>query len=66
MKIVMIVVILFLMNAFFIISNENLALKHTENIDEFISIYIEWFYNTKDNVSAITGEIISLDWLPQT
>jgi len=59
------IVIILLMNAFFIISNHNLALKNTENIKELTSTYYSWLKNIVGNIVKITGEAIELEWVPK-
>ena len=52
------------MNAFFIISNNNLALENDENVAKFISIYISWIEKISGNITSISGNIAKQNWLP--
>ncbi len=66
MKLYSIIVIFILMNAFFIISQENLKLNSKENIVKFFGIYLSWFKNIGGNFKVLTGNVISQNWIPQS
>jgi len=53
-----------LIGAFFIISQNNLALKETGNLNKFISLYSAWLTRILDNSSNAVGYVIKMDWLP--
>ena len=53
-----------ILGGFFIISNENLALRESGAIDEFKDLYLEWFADLFDNAKAITGYVVDSEWLP--
>jgi len=53
-----------LIGAFFIISQNNLALKETGNLNKFISLYSAWLSRILDNSSNTLGYVIKMDWLP--
>ena len=65
MKIAMIIVMFLLLGAFFIISQNELALKNTENISELFTSYKNWFSQLGDNFGHITGEAVDLDFQDQ-
>ena len=65
MKIYLIITIFLLMNAFFIISENNLNLNTTENIKKFFSLYNGWSKNIGNNINTITGDIVKLNWIPE-
>lgn len=65
MKILMLIVMFFLIGAFFIISQSNLHLNSSENADEFISLYKIWLVKTFENAASLTGHIVKMDWLPK-
>lgn len=65
MKIYLIITIFLLMNAFFIISENNLNLNTTENIKNFFSLYSGWFKNIGNNIGTITGDVVKLNWIPE-
>ena len=64
MKIAMLIVLFFLVSAFFIISHNNLALGKSENIDEFFSIYTVWVSKIVDNSRSLVGNVVKMEWLP--
>ena len=66
MKIALILVIFILMNGFLIISNNNLALKDTNSLQKFFTLYGEWISKIGDNFTQITGNVVDLDWAPAT
>ena len=64
MKITIVIVMFLLLGAFFIISQNNLALKNTENIDNFVSMYARWMTRIFDNGNSAVGYVVKMDWLP--
>ena len=64
MKIYIFIVMLLLIGAFFIISQNNLALKETGNLNKFISLYSAWIEIILDNSSGAVGYVVKMDWLP--
>ena len=62
----MLLIIFLILGAFFIISNENLALSDRTNFDVFKDLYYEWLINLFENSKEITGYVINSDWLPDT
>ncbi len=65
MKILIFIIMLLLIGAFFIISQNNLALNNSENIKTFFSSYNNWINNLIGNVGELTGYIVKLEWLPE-
>lgn len=65
MKILILVVMFLCIGAFFIISQNNLALDSSENADKFISLYKTWLEKTFENLGSLTGYVIKMDWLPK-
>jgi len=65
MKILLMVLIFLLMTGFFIISNNNIALKEPSNVSKFINLYSMWISDIFDNFVTITGNSIGLTWLPE-
>lgn len=61
----MFIVMFLLVGAFFIISNNNLALSQEGNGQKFISMYKAWIFSITDNLLKTTGYMIKLDWLPK-
>jgi len=64
MKIVLFVVIFLLMNAFLIISNNDLKINNTENIKQVFSLYGDWTKKLSENFGQITGNVVELEWAP--
>jgi ABC-type multidrug transport system permease subunit len=65
MKLLMIIVMFFLIGAFFIISENNLAFIEKGNIDEFFSLYFSWLDTLGKNTGQVTGYVVNLEWLPE-
>jgi len=65
MKVILIIMVFLLMNAFFIISNNSLSLKEEGNIGKLYDLYTSWLGKVVDNLAKITGEIVRLDWVAQ-
>lgn len=66
MKLSFVIVVVLLLSAFFIISNERIQLNSKENIMKFGEIYYSWLIQGIEKASSITGHIIKADWLPET
>ncbi len=64
MKIFMILAIFLLLGAFFIVSNNNLALIEDEGREEFRDKYGQWLAGILDNSRDVTAYVVKLDWLP--
>jgi len=64
MKIFFILIVFLLINAFFIISENNLKLKNENNIKIFKDLYFSWITNIKNNITTVTGNLIKLNWIP--
>lgn len=60
----MLIIIFFLLGAFFIISENKLALNKEGNLNKFSSLYLSWISQVFENTKATTGYIVKLDWLP--
>lgn len=66
MKLSHVIIIVLLLAAFFVVSNENIKLNSEENIMKFGNIYYSWLLNALQKGVSITGHIIKADWLPET
>lgn len=64
MKTLMLAVMFLLIGAFFVISENHLALKENENIGKFFGLYNGWLSQVLDNAKGVTGYIVKMDWLP--
>jgi len=53
-----------LLNAFFIISANDLQLNEGDNVKEFFSIYAKWLQQIGNNLKEITGKVVSQNWTP--
>ena len=60
----MLAIMFFLLAGFFIISQNNLALREEENRKEFKDLYFLWLNQTFENFKAVTSYVVKLDWLP--
>jgi hypothetical protein len=69
MKVVLFIVIFLLMNAFFIISNQNLALKNPDNVSKLFVDYGIWVMKVGNNIynvgGEVTGNVVKFNWLPK-
>jgi len=66
MKILIFFLLFFLLCAFFIISNENLALNKADKRLDFARHYYQWFVSLAGNFKAITGAVIDAKWFPDS
>ena len=65
MKLVIFLMIFFLIGAFFIISENKLALIKTENRNEFGKLYYSWIGSLFDNSKSVVGYVVKMNWLPE-
>lgn len=65
MKIIIFIMFFMIIVALFIISENNLALKKTENIDKFLGLYYSWLSHLFDNSKNLAGYVVKMDWLPK-
>jgi len=65
MKILIFTILFFLIGAFFIISENNLALGKSGNVDKTIGLYYMWISHLFDNTLAMTGDVVRMNWLPE-
>lgn len=66
MKLYFIIAFFVLLNAFFIISNNELSINNTENLKIFFILYVDWIKTTFNNILTISGNAIKMDWFPKT
>lgn len=66
MRIRVIIVLFLLIGAFFIVSNDNLHLNNSEDMQKFVGLYYSWLSGLFDNVKSISAYVIKADWLPDT
>ncbi|MFH1711151.1 MAG: hypothetical protein ABH840_02465 [Nanoarchaeota archaeon] len=65
-KIAIIIMMFLFVGAFFIISENNLALRKSGNVDRVIGLYSLWISQLFDNTLAMTGNVIKMNWLPDS
>ncbi len=64
MKILMLILIFLCIGAFFIISQNKLALIKEGSASKFVSLYSSWLATTSGNFINLTGHVVNMDWLP--
>ncbi len=64
MKFVMFVVLFLLLGGFFIISNEDIHLNSSDNVDLFLSSYGKWIDGLVVNMGEVSGYVVKMEWLP--
>ncbi|MBT4376500.1 hypothetical protein HOD29_03950 [archaeon] len=65
MKIIAFILIFLSICGLIIISNNDLAFKEPANVKTFFQMYLGWAENVYTNMRTITGNIISMDWIPE-
>ncbi len=65
MKLLMLIVIFFLIGAFFIISQENLHISDSTELNKFNTAYVSWLEDLSENFKQVTGYVVKMDWLPE-
>lgn len=65
MKIILFIIMFLCIGAFFIISQNDLALVEEKNLEEFSSLYRGWLSKTWGNLGGLTGHVVKMEWLPQ-
>lgn len=66
MKIVLGLLFFLALGAFFIISNNNLALSSAENVPIFKMYYSQWVDSLLSQFKGVTGYVVNSDWLPSS
>jgi len=65
MKTFMLIVFFLLLGAFFIISENNIALNSGENIELFFKSYFSWVGSLFENGRVVSGYVVKMGWLPE-
>ena len=55
-----------LIGAFFIVSNQNLALIDTDNRNDFVEQYKEWIFSLGREIGTLTAYVVKVEWLPES
>jgi len=66
MRFTLFVIKFLLLSAFFIVSNQNLALIDEGNRQEFVDQYKNWASGVAGHVGSLTAYVVRVEWLPQT
>lgn len=64
MKTIMIIIMFFLVGAFFIVSENNLALNDQAKFNQFVGLYSSWLSQIFGNIGGVSGYVVKMDWLP--
>jgi len=64
MKFLIFIFMFFVLSALLIISNNNLGMLESENIEIFSTLYFDWINGFYNNLQFLTGNIVGLDWVP--
>lgn len=64
MKTFLFIMLFLFIGAFFIISNEEIALDSSENVNLFFSEYGEWIDSLFGNGKVVVGYVVKMEWLP--
>ena len=64
MKTFLFILMFLFVGAFFIISNENIALNSSENVGMFFEEYGGWIDSLFGNGKVVTGYVLKMEWLP--
>lgn len=65
MRVVVFLVKFFLLAAFFIISNQGLALSQQGNLEKLGDLYVDWLAGVSGNVGNLAGYIVKVEWMPR-
>ncbi len=65
MKTLILIVFFLFLGAFFIISEGNIKLNSSENMNNFISDYSSWFSGISESLKTFTGYFVKMEWLPE-
>jgi len=62
MKILLGILMFFILCPLFIISNNNLALSKSENVEIFRDLFLRWVDQIYQNFQVLTGEAVKQEW----
>jgi len=64
MKTFMFIILFLLIGAFFIISDQDIRLNNSKNVDLFFKEYAGWIDDLVGNGRVVSGYVVKLEWLP--
>ncbi len=64
-KLIVIIIILLVIGAYFIKSYNDLDLKKPDDLQSFAKIYFGWVYNLGYNIKDVSGYVAKKNWLPK-
>ena len=64
-KLIIALLIIFILVAYVVKTNNSLDLKKAEDLKTFIKIYSGWVYSTFSNIKDITSYVTKKEWLPE-
>lgn len=64
MRIFLFLIMIFILSALLIISNNEIKMYKHEDVVTFVDLYLDWAENIFLNIRNITGEAVNLRWLP--
>jgi hypothetical protein len=66
MKIAVFIALFLLLGAFYIISEDSIALNSWENAHIFFEKYLFWIVTLVDNSRSVVGSVVKMEWIPDT
>ncbi|MBS3071559.1 hypothetical protein J4408_01070 [Candidatus Pacearchaeota archaeon] len=65
MKLTIIAIKFLFVGALFIVSNNQLYLSDSHDLNQFYDMYHLWLSNVFDNVKQLTSYVVKSEWLPE-
>lgn len=65
MRSIFLIVLLLLLGAFFIMSQENLDVSMPQDFAKFANSYYSWFWHLGENGVKTVGYVVGIDWVPK-
>ena len=66
MRVLIWVLIFLVIGGFVIVKTHQIDMDNSEGRTEFIFKFTRWVYTLGKNLTILTGQIISMDWIPDT
>ena len=64
MKLIMFITLFLLLGAFYIISENTIALNSWENVNLFFEKYFFWIGTILENSRSVVGSVVKMEWMP--